>query len=58
MKQLALLSMVLFASCQQAATFDFLVGEWTRTNEEAGKQTLESWVKRNDSTYVLYFQSS
>ena len=32
--------------------FDFLLGEWHRTNDEEGKRTLESWKKENDSTYV------
>ncbi len=31
--------------------FDWLLGEWVRTNETEGKQTFESWEKINDSTY-------
>lgn len=32
--------------------FDFLIGQWDRTNEEKGKSTFEAWKKENDSTYV------
>ena len=52
MKILALLSIILLAPCEQADNFDFLMGEWERTNEKAGKQTFETWVKRNNSTYI------
>ncbi|SMC43361.1 DUF6265 family protein [Moheibacter sediminis] len=34
------------------ANFDFLIGEWFRTNDEEGKATFESWKKSNDSTYL------
>lgn len=30
---------------------DWLLGNWKRTNEEAGKETYESWGKPNDSSY-------
>ena len=52
MKISALLSLVLLMSCQTPHHFDFLIGQWERTNEDAGKQTFESWSKRNDSTYI------
>lgn len=52
MKILALFPIILLASCQQADNFEFLVGEWERTNEEAGKQTFETWTKQNDSMYI------
>lgn len=32
--------------------FDFLLGEWNRTNDEEGKKTFENWKKENDSTYI------
>lgn len=46
-------------SCQTSSTkqeekstnFDWLLGDWVRTNETEGKQTFESWQKINDSTY-------
>jgi hypothetical protein len=31
--------------------FDWLVGQWERTNEETGKTTIESWTKNNDLEY-------
>ena len=31
--------------------FDWLVGQWERTNEEPGKTTIESWTKNNESEY-------
>lgn len=52
MKLLALLSLALLASCGQADNFDFVIGEWERTNEDAGKHTFETWVKRDASTYL------
>lgn len=30
---------------------DWLLGNWKRTNEEAGKETFENWGKPSDSTY-------
>lgn len=50
--------MLLMFSCQSKReseskeTFDWLLGKWVRTNEEAGKSTLENWSKLNDSTYL------
>ena len=32
--------------------FDWLIGDWIRTNEKKGKQTFESWNKKNDSEYI------
>lgn len=29
--------------------FDWLLGEWKRTNEEKGKQTYENWYKEGDN---------
>ncbi len=36
------------------SNFDWLVGEWTRTNEEPGMETHENWKKLNDSTYTAH----
>lgn len=49
---LVLSSFVLLVSCQSTENFDFMIGEWERTNENAGRRTLETWVKRNASTYL------
>ena len=34
--------------------FDWLLGNWKRANEEAGKETLEQWIKMNDTEYLGY----
>lgn len=53
MKIPALLTLLLLiASCKQPSTYDFLLGRWERSNEEAGKQTFETWIKQNDTTYI------
>lgn len=31
--------------------FDWLIGNWERTNEEEGKETFENWVKVNQMEY-------
>lgn len=50
-------------SCQQSQekkaekftpSFDWLLGDWKRTNDEEGKQTFEHWEKKNDSTYFSH----
>ncbi|MEZ4910169.1 MAG: DUF6265 family protein [Saprospiraceae bacterium] len=33
------------------ANFDWLLGNWKRTNEEKGKETFENWQKTNDTEY-------
>lgn len=33
------------------ANFDWLLGEWKRNNEEAGKETFENWKKISDTEY-------
>lgn len=35
----------------KAKDFDWLLGNWQRTNDEQGKQTFETWSRINDSTY-------
>lgn len=32
-------------------TFDWLLGNWERTNEEQGKKTYEVWTKISDTSY-------
>lgn len=65
-KTLLMLAGILLLSCQSNTadksekkstsknlySFDFLLGDWKRTNEEKGKTTYESWKKHNDSTYI------
>lgn len=31
--------------------FDFLLGNWERTNDQEGKKTFEKWEKQNDTMY-------
>lgn len=33
-------------------SFDWLVGEWKRLHEEAGKETFENWEKVSDGKYA------
>ena len=32
--------------------FDWLLGNWERTNDEKGKKTYENWDKKSDIEYV------
>ncbi len=32
--------------------FDWLLGNWKRTGEEAGKETFENWQKTSDTEYI------
>jgi hypothetical protein len=54
---LVLLISVFVLSCNQTRNndqegpLDFLVGNWKRLNEEAGKETFENWVKIGPSEY-------
>jgi hypothetical protein len=36
---------------QSTDSFDWLLGNWKRTNEEKGKETFENWKKTNDIEY-------
>lgn len=36
---------------QSTENFNWLLGNWQRTNEEQGKTTFENWQKNNDSEY-------
>lgn len=62
---LSLLVILGFASCstseqeiekeiipEKKENLDWLLGKWERTNEEKGKQTLESWEKVSESEYA------
>ena len=51
--------MIGFGACQsnkkkkkKSNHFNFLVGEWIRTNEKADRKTYESWKKLNNTTYL------
>ncbi|WP_410878051.1 DUF6265 family protein [Myroides sp. DW712] len=35
----------------QGTTFDWLLGNWRRTNDKAGRSTFESWSKIKDNQY-------
>lgn len=35
-------------------TYDWLLGEWQRTNDSEGKLTFENWTKVNDSIYTSH----
>ena len=59
---LVLLATLILTMCntkqndQKSATpptgkFDWLLGNWKRTNEEKGKETFENWEKINDTEY-------
>jgi len=39
------------AKTESAEDFDWLTGNWKRSNEEAGKQTFENWEKISPSEY-------
>ncbi|MFK7001916.1 DUF6265 family protein [Flavobacterium oreochromis] len=62
MKSIIKISLVLLATLtltmcntkqndQKTANFDWLLGNWKRTNEEKGKETFENWQKTNDTEY-------
>jgi len=67
-KEFLLLIGILFISCNQNEkpktiekpvkvsevidSFDWLLGEWKRSNEEVGKETFESWNKISETEYV------
>ena len=36
---------------KKSENFDWLLGQWQRTNDEKGKTTFENWEKINDSEY-------
>lgn len=37
---------------QGNADFDWMIGDWTRVNEEANKATFETWTKKEPSHYI------
>ena len=39
------------STTQSTENFDWLLGNWKRTNEEKGKETFEKWKKANDNEY-------
>ena len=55
---LSMLSLLICFSCQQekskegnSVNFDWLIGEWLRSNEEDGKMTYEYWQKISQKEY-------
>ena len=42
----------LIASLPKEADFSYLLGEWKRSNEAAGKETFEHWQKISDNEYA------
>ncbi|MEE9349900.1 MAG: DUF6265 family protein [Flavobacteriaceae bacterium] len=63
-KAIFLILITLVFSCKEKQTtkttapiktetnFDWLIGNWERTNEEEGKKTFENWNKKSDTDYV------
>lgn len=39
------------STTQSTENFDWLLGNWKRTNEEKGKETFENWKKTNNNEY-------
>lgn len=60
MKQFTFLILFIFSlnSCESTKTsadkpsFDFLVGEWIRTNEKSDRKTYENWKKVDKNTFL------
>lgn len=67
MKQLLLICLLaFFVACQndktekqaneepnaEAGPFDWLLGNWHRTNEQEGKETFETWKKKTNTAYL------
>ena len=60
-KLLTLFAVILLVSCKDHRqvnsvenpnpSFDYLLGNWARTNDEPGQKTFESWTKSNDTVY-------
>ena len=63
---ISLLMICFFASCRNeqkniepienptisSQNFDWVLGEWKRSNEQAGKETFETWKKVSDNEYL------
>ncbi len=62
MKKLILLSLLIIFACQSkqenssktdvTADFDWLLGNWKRSNEKEGRETYENWTKVNPQKYL------
>lgn len=59
MKKLAPLVLLILLTCNNNKNaintnqnFDWLIGNWQRTNEEEGLVTFENWYKVNDTLYI------
>lgn len=42
----------LLSSCGYNNQFDWILGDWIRTNDEAGKVTKEHWTKESNDRYA------
>ncbi len=49
-----LLIIIVLGSCNkpQETQFDWLVGNWERTNESEGNKTYEYWTKKSSTEYI------
>jgi len=49
-----LLVIVVLSSCNktQEFQFDWLLGNWERTNDSKENKTYESWTKKSDTEYI------
>ena len=62
MKKLLLISLLTFFACQtkeanssetdSTTEFDWLIGNWKRSNEKEDRETYESWTKVNPHKYL------
>lgn len=54
MKKLYFLILILLTSCNssQETEFDWLLGNWERTNDAKGNTTYEYWTKKSDTEYI------
>jgi len=54
-----LCSILCIISCQKKTSspvpkgdFDYLIGDWERTNEKEGKKTFEHWLQNTEALYT------
>ncbi len=47
------IALIILASCNTGQdNFDWLLGDWQRSNEKAGMETYESWKKISSTEYL------
>jgi len=54
MKSIVIVALaILMVACNNPSSenFDWMIGEWQRTNEKEGRETYETWRKVTDSEY-------